>query len=183
VPQPSKSSKWLAVRSLVVFRDNGSCDAFNRKDGLANLEVMLHVVGSFGDHLPPACEGTYQEVWPVFDAFLAKYGSDYESAEHVTRVLRHALNLFGRAVSTIAADVLGRMSVSFASSGLSCYLWIAGKVLSRFDYDEDAILQYAVRDIYGRSTQKILAMLQEKSATTLPDGGTSFFSFLPVRAD
>ncbi|KAI0257461.1 ARM repeat-containing protein [Lactifluus subvellereus] len=138
-------------------------------NGLANLEVMLHVVGSFGDLLPPACEGTCQEVWPVFDAFLAKHGSDYESAEHVTRVLRHALNLFGRAALTIAADVLGRMSASFASSGLACYLWIASKVHSRFGDEEDLILREAVRDVYERSTQKILAMLQEKSAAALPD--------------
>ncbi|KAI9445107.1 ARM repeat-containing protein [Lactarius indigo] len=138
-------------------------------NGLANLEVMLHVVGSFGEHLPPSCQGTCQEVWPVFDAFLAKHGSDYESAEHVTRVLRHALNLFGRTVLTIAADVLGRMSASFASSGMSCYLWIASKVHGRFGNEEDPLLRDAVRGVYELSTQKILVMLQEKSAATLPD--------------
>jgi transportin-3 len=109
-------------------------------------------------------------VWPVFDAFLAKHGSDYDSAEHVTRVLRHALNLFGGAVLPIAADVLRRMSTSFASSGLSCYLWIAGKVHSRFGNEEDLALRAAVRDVYERSTQKLLDMLREKSAAMLPDG-------------
>ena len=140
------------------------------EDGLTNLEAMLHVVGSFGEHLPPSCQGTCQEVWPVFDAFLAKHGSDYECAEHVTRVLRHGLNLFGKAVLTIATEVLGRMSTSFASSGMSCYLWIAGKVHSRFGNEEDPLLRDAVRDVYERSTQKLLVMLQEKSAATLPDG-------------
>jgi len=139
-------------------------------DGLANLEVMLHVVGSFGEQLPPACHSTCQEVWPIFDAFLAKHGSDYDSAEHVTRVLRHALNLFGPAVLTIAADVLERMSTAFASSGLSCYLWIASKVHSRFGNEEDPLLRNAVKDVYERSTQKLIVMLREKSATMLPDG-------------
>jgi transportin-3 len=143
---------------------------YQTKDGLANLEVMLHVVGSFGEQLPPSCQGTCQEVWPVFDAFLAKHGSDYDSAEHVTRVLRHALNLFGEAVLPIASDVLGRMSASFASSGLSCYLWIASKVHSRFGNEEDPLLRDAVRDVYERSTQKLLTLLQEKSAAMLPDG-------------
>ncbi|KAF8507015.1 ARM repeat-containing protein [Russula emetica] len=138
-------------------------------NGLANLEVMLHVVGSFGEHLPPTCQGTCQEVWPVFDTFLAKHGSDYESAEHVTRVLRHALNLFGPAVLTIAADVLRRMSTAFASSGLSCYLWIASKVHSRFGNEEDPLLRNAVKDVYERSTQKLFVMLREKSAAMLPD--------------
>jgi transportin-3 len=146
-----------------------------KTDGLANLEVMLHVVGSFGDQLPPTCQGTCQEVWPVFDAFLAKHGSDYDSAEHVTRVLRHALNLFGGATLTIAGDVLRRMSAAFASSGLSCYLWIASKVHNRFGNEEDPLLRNAIRDVYERSTQKLLTMLQEKSAAMLPDG--EYFPF------
>jgi transportin-3 len=148
-------------------------------DGLANLEVMLHVVGSFGEQLPPTCQGTCQEVWPVFDAFLAKHGSDYDSAEHVTRVLRHALNLFGPAVLTIAADVLRRMSTAFASSGLSCYLWIASKVHSRFGNEEDPLLRNAIKDVYERSTQKVFVMLREKSAAMLPDGD-SFLVYLPI---
>ncbi len=139
-------------------------------DGLANLEVILHVVGSFGEQLPPTCQGTCEEVWPVFDTFLAKHGSDYDSAEHVTRVLRHALNLFGGAVLTIAADVITRMSTAFASSGLSCYLWIASKVHSRFGNEEDPLLRNAVKDVYERSTQKLIVMLREKSAAMLPDG-------------
>ncbi len=112
-------------------------------DGLANLEVMLHVVGSFGEQLPPACHSTCQE---------------------------DALNLFGPAVLTIAADVLERMSTAFASSGLSCYLWIASKVHSRFGNEEDPLLRNAVKDVYERSTQKLIVMLREKSATMLPDG-------------
>jgi transportin-3 len=181
VLRPSKSFKKLAVRSLSIFRNHSLISPF--KDGLANLEVMLHVVGSFGEHLPASCQGTCQEVWPVFDAFLAKHGSDYDSAEHVTRVLRHALNLFGEAVLPIAADVLERMSTSFASSGLSCYLWIAGKVHSRFGNEEDPVLRDAVRDVYELSTQKLLAMLQEKSAAMLPDGEHLPLLFAIFRAD
>ncbi|KAI0274761.1 ARM repeat-containing protein [Gloeopeniophorella convolvens] len=138
-------------------------------NGLANLEVMLHVVGSFGEQLPPACQGTCQEAWTVFDAFLAKYGSDYESAEHVTRVLRHGLNLFGNVVLSIAPAILGRMSTSFEATGLSCYLWIAGKVHSRFGNEENLLLRASVKDVYERSTQKLLSLLQEKSAASLPD--------------
>ena len=158
------------MRPIFVFSNRSLIQGLRTKDGLANLEVMLHVVGSFGEHLPPSCRTTCQEAWPVFDAFLVRHGSDYDSAEHVTRVLRHALNLFGEAVLPIAADMLGRMSASFASSGLSCYLWIASKVHGRFGNEEDPLLRDAVRDVYERSTQKLLAMLREKSAAMLPDG-------------
>jgi hypothetical protein len=170
------SRSWQYVRLL------SSCDRVFMQDplntdGLANLEVMLHVVGSFGEQLPPTCHSTCQEVWPVFDTFLAKHGSDYESAEHVTRVLRHALNLFGPAVLTIAADVLRRMSTAFASSGFSCYLWIASKVHSRFGNEEDPLLRNAVKDMYERSTQKLFVMLREKSAAMLPDGDSFLFLY------
>jgi len=72
-------------------------------------------------------------------------------------------------VLTIAADVLRRMSTAFASSGLSCYLWIASKVHSRFGNEEDPLLRNAVKDVYERSTQKLFVMLREKSAAMLPD--------------
>lgn len=172
------SRSWQYVRLLSSCGRVFKQDPLNA-DGLANLEVMLHVVGSFGEQLPPTCQGTCQEVWPVFDTFLAKHGSDYDSAEHVTRVLRHALNLFGPAVLTIAADVLGRMSTAFASSGLSCYLWIASKVHNKFGNEEDPLLRNAVRDVYERSTQKLFAMLEEKSVAMLPDGD-SFLLCLPI---
>jgi len=56
----------------------------------------------------------------------------------------------------------------FASSGLSCYLWIASKVHSKFGNEEDPLLHNAVRDVYERSTQKLFVMLREKSAAMLP---------------
>jgi transportin-3 len=172
-----------AFACRLLHRDHSLMRDLQNTDGLANLEVMLHVVGSFGEHLPPSCRGTCEDVWPVFDAFLAKNGLDYDSAEHVTRVLRHALNLFGEAVLPIAPAVLGRMSTSFASSGLSCYLWIASKVHSRFGNEEDPLLRDAARDVYERSTQKLLALLQEKSAAMLPDGEDFLFPILPAQAN
>ena len=137
---------------------------------MANLEVMLHVIGSFGDELPTTCLNTCQEAWAVFDAFIARYGADYESTEYVTRVLRHGLNLFGSSALTVAPAALARMSTAFEATGLPSYLWIGNKLLGGFGNEEDPILRNCFRQLYERSTNKVVALLQEKSPGALPDG-------------
>ncbi|KAI0053348.1 ARM repeat-containing protein [Auriscalpium vulgare] len=137
--------------------------------GLANLEVMLHVVGGFGEELPAACQSTCEETWSMFETFITKYGSDYETTEHVTRVLRHGLNLFGNAALGVAPAVLLRMAASFKMTGLSSYLWIASKIQSRFGNEEDTILRTAFRVVYEESTEKLSTLLQEKSPSHIPD--------------
>lgn len=137
---------------------------------MANLEVMLHVIGSFGEELPPACLNTCQEAWAVFDAFIARYGFDYESTEHVTRVLRHGINLFGSTALPVAPAVLARMASAFEVTGMPSYLWIGGKLLGRFGNEEDPVLRDCFRQLYERSTKKVVALLQERSPNSMPDG-------------
>ncbi|THH18937.1 hypothetical protein EW146_g2139 [Bondarzewia mesenterica] len=160
-----ESVHTVTVKSTVATKQ----DLRDVGDGLANLEVMLHVVGSFGDELPSFCQNTCQEAWSVFDAFIAKYGSDYESSEHVTRVLRHGLTLFGASALAVAPAVLARMASAFEVTGVSSYLWIAGKILGRFGHEEDPILRSGFKGVYERSTDKLVSMLQEKGPAAIPD--------------
>ncbi|KII93873.1 hypothetical protein PLICRDRAFT_99710 [Plicaturopsis crispa FD-325 SS-3] len=137
--------------------------------GLENLEVMLHVIQSFGDELPTACRGSCEEAWSFFDSFLAKYGSDYDVSERTTRVLRHGLNLFGNSALAVAPSVLGRMSASFEVTGFPSYLWIAGKLIGRFGNEEAPPLRAAFQEVYERSTSKVVSLLQSKSPGDMPD--------------
>ena len=139
-------------------------------DGLENLEVMLHVIRGFGEELPATCQDSCQEAWTIFDSFLQKYGSNYDIAERTTRVLRHAINLFGKAALPIAPSVVARMSVGFDSTGFSSYLWIAGKVISTFGNEETQTLRTAFRELYERSTNKVVFLLQTQSPGDMPDG-------------
>ena len=139
-------------------------------DGLENLEVMLHVIRSFGDELPAACKSTCKEAWNVFDAFLTKYGSNYDVAERTTRVLRHGINLFGSSALAICPSVVNRMTVGFEDTGFSSYLWIAGKIIGRFGDEEDPALRRASQEIYQRSTNRVVFLLQAKLPTDIPDG-------------
>jgi transportin-3 len=131
---------------------------------------MLHVIQSFGDELPAACQNSCEEAWAIFDGFLAKYGSNYEIAERTTRVLRHGITLFGDASLPIATLVLARMTTTFEETGYPSYLWIAGKIIGRFGNEENPSLRQAFQQVYEHSTSKVVALLHEKSPRDMPDG-------------
>ncbi|KAG5650654.1 hypothetical protein H0H81_011476 [Sphagnurus paluster] len=141
----------------------------NANHGLENLEIMLHVIRSFGEDLPVACQGTCEQAWLVFDAFLQKYGSNYDVAERTTRVLRHGISLFGNAALSVASSVVARMSLCFESTGYPSYLWIAGKVIGAFGNEEDLALRGSYRELYERSTHKVVSLLQVKTPGDIPD--------------
>jgi transportin-3 len=66
------------------------------------------------------------------------------------------------------------MSFAFEATGFPGYLWIAGKVIGRFGYDENPDWRGAIREIFERSTAKVVAMLQIKLPRELPDGSWIF---------
>jgi transportin-3 len=139
-------------------------------DGLENLEVMLHVIGSFGEELPVACQQSYREAWAVIEGFVTKYGTEYGLAERATRVIRHGLTFFGDASVEVAPSVVARMSFAFEASGIPSYLWIAGKVIRHFGNEENQSLRGSFQEVYERSTAKMESLLQSKLPRDLPDG-------------
>lgn len=139
-------------------------------DGLENLEVMLHVIRSFGEELPAACQNSCEEAWLVFDSFILKYGSSYDIAERTTRVLRHGINLFGKGALPVTPSVVTRMSFAFEATSFPSYLWIAGKIIGRFGDEEDSNLRGTFKELYERATNKVATLLQAKSPGDIPDG-------------
>lgn len=139
-------------------------------DGLENLEVMLHVIQGYGEDLPSACQNTCQDAWLVFDAFLAKYATNYDLAERTTRVLRRGIDLFNKSVLPIATSIITRMSFAFEATGYPSFLWIAGKIIGRFGYEENSNFRGAVKELFERSTSKVASLLQVKTAGDIPDG-------------
>ncbi|KAI9060580.1 ARM repeat-containing protein [Trametes sanguinea] len=144
-------------------------ELINITHDLENLEVMLGVIQSFGEHLPTACQNTHREAWAVFEPFIAKYGSEYPICERTTRVLRLGLTFFGSATLPILPSVLSRMASSFETTGFSSYLWMAGKVVGRFGNEEDPALRAAFKEVYERASNKLVTMLQEKPPQMIPD--------------
>ncbi|KAF8168205.1 armadillo-type protein [Crassisporium funariophilum] len=138
-------------------------------NGLENLEVMLHVIQGYGEDLPPACQNTCHEAWVVFDNFLSKYGLNYDLAERTTRVLRRGIDLFNKSALPIAPSVIARMSFAFEATGYPSFLWIAGKIIGRFGYEEDPVIRGAIQELYERSTNKVASLLHVKTPEEIPD--------------
>lgn len=143
-------------------------------DSLENLEVMLHVIQTFGEELPAVCRDSCQETWSIFDSFLAKYGSDYDLCERTTRVLRHGLTLFGDAALSVAPSVMIRLTAGFDATGFPSNLWIAGKIIQRFGDEENPALRGTFQEVFEHSTQKVAEMLQVKLPGDIPDGMRCF---------
>lgn len=135
---------------------------------------MLGIVDTFGEDLPPACQSTCQEAWGIFDPFLAKYGSDYQICERTTRVLRLGLAFFGDTALPVLPSVLARMAQSFEATGHSSYLWISGKIVGRFGNEESPQMRASFKEVFERSSSKVVQLLQEKSPGQIPDGTPVF---------
>ncbi|KAF7985269.1 hypothetical protein HWV62_6405 [Athelia sp. TMB] len=138
-------------------------------NSLENLEVMLHVIQTFGDDLPAACRDSCQETWSIFDNFLAKYGTDYDLCERTTRVLRHGLTLFGDVALPVATSAMSRLTIGFDTTGFPSNLWIAGKIIQRFGDEENPALRATFQEVFEHSTRKVAEMLQVKPPGDIPD--------------
>jgi transportin-3 len=137
---------------------------------------MLYIIRSFGDDLPEACQTSCLEAWTVFENFLSKFGSDYELAERATRVLRHGIVLYGRAGLPVAPSVAERMSQGYDATGISCYIWIGGKITARYgDEKQNVGLRAAIRGMYEVAAKKTVTLLSLRQPKEMPDGQYSQF--------
>ncbi|KIY71002.1 ARM repeat-containing protein [Cylindrobasidium torrendii FP15055 ss-10] len=137
--------------------------------GLENLEFMLTIIRSFGEDLPPACQNSIAQTWSIFDAFLTKYGSDYEVAERVTRVLRCGITFYGQNARPMALAVVTKLMQLYEAHRFSSYLWICGKAIDEYGYGADDALKVLTMNIYQRSTQIVVQTLHDKEAMKIPD--------------
>lgn len=149
-----------------------------RVDWLEQLETMLHVIKGFDEDLPEACRTTSQELWGLFETVIIKYGDNHNIGERVTRVLRYGLDIFGSALLPILRQILSRLAVTFEASGIPGYLWIIGKIISRFGQDET--LQESFRESFDVISRKAWSMIQLQPPSDIPDGERSVFFSLSV---
>ncbi|KZP00791.1 ARM repeat-containing protein, partial [Calocera viscosa TUFC12733] len=131
-------------------------------DALENLESLIKVMIGFGELFPTDCLGTPGRVWPIFDAFLARYGTTFFISERVTSVIRRAIqNWPADSCRPLAAGVAARMCQCFQESGFSGYVWISGKLLDRYFAGGDAQLHATFATMFDRETHKMVELFTE----------------------
>lgn len=155
------------ISSSLLYKTSGINDF---SDALETLEVMLVVIDTFGDELPAECLNSCQEAWAIFDSFIAKYCSNYDVCERVTRVLRLGLNFFGSTALPVVPLVLSRMTAAFESTGYASYLWIIGKTIGRFGNEDNVTVRAAFKEAFERTSNKLVNILQDSPPSECPDG-------------
>ncbi|KZT44557.1 ARM repeat-containing protein [Sistotremastrum suecicum HHB10207 ss-3] len=138
-------------------------------DYLEQIEAVLHVVDTFGEELPAACQGTCQEIWNLFNPLLQAYGGTYFITERVTRLLRQGLQFFGAAALPVIPSVIETLSISFTTTGFSNCLWVVGKIVQRYGSSRDSVVQQAIKSSYENMSLKVASLLRDNSPTELPD--------------
>ncbi|WWC88244.1 uncharacterized protein L201_003150 [Kwoniella dendrophila CBS 6074] len=140
-------------------------------DSLEQIDSYLSIVRSL-DPLPEECFQTALEVYGILDTLLSKYAKLYYISERVGTVLRRGLGFFPtRALEPIIQPLLERMSISFEQTGFSSYLWITGKVASKFGNsanENEALGGLLVRS-FENVTTSMAKLLQTKVALEIPD--------------
>ena len=139
-------------------------------DCLEHLDIMLGIIKTFGDDLPASCQATCQEAWALLDAVILRYGQHFSVAEQAMRVCRRGLDFFGAMSLPIVPQVLSRLASAFDTSGNSSYLWIIGKVITKFTNEEDVSLRESFKQAYQVVSAKVQLLLQQQSAAEIPDG-------------
>lgn len=141
---------------------------------LARLDMYLSVVGSFDGALPPACQGTCEQIWGMLDLFLSKYGNNPLVAERTCIVLRRGLQFFDEEAFRVAGTVLGRLTDCFEKAPASSYVWITDKMVTMFASRRDAKFEEVLKNSVDRQSVKIFELLQSTSPDRVSDG-----TFLP----
>ena len=159
------------VQSLMARSDVATkTELVSCSDALERLNMFLNINSHLCDSLPPQCGNTSAEVWAILDSLLVKYANSI-LAERTCSTLRRGLTFFGNLCLPLAPAILDRMTASFDATGVSGYVWIAGRVpeLLRRPGIEPATrnnVKLHLQRTFEIMTDKIVALL---SATTPAD--------------
>ncbi|SCV72869.1 BQ2448_4406 [Microbotryum intermedium] len=158
------------VHQLTRATSNATKDELRSAcDALERLDCLLAIVDRFPEGLPTSCASTVEQGWHVFDAFLARYGSDSMVAEKTSVVIRRGLYFFDELVFSLAIPVLERLTTEFERNPASSYLWITAKMVDAFASRRDTAFDAAVRKAFERQAAKIVEELQSRPPAQIGD--------------
>jgi transportin-3 len=149
-------------------------------DALEQINAFLRVVRTINP-LPESCYPTALAVYQVLDSLLQKYAKLYFMSDRIGSVLRRGLLFFPpQALEPVLQPLLERMVSCFELTEYATFLWIVGKVASKFgDLTRgpggEVLAGLLVRTFESMTTQ-LSKVLNGKTAVEIPDGMFLFLS-------
>ena len=149
-------------------------------DALEQLDSLLTPIRTL-QPFPTSCYPTATAVYGIFDTLLQHHSKTYFISDRLSSTIRRGLAFFPpEALQPVLQPLMERMASCFDETGFACYLWIIGKVTSKFG--EAAVgpggdaLAGLLGGAFEKVTQVLARRLGEKTAVEMPDG--EYRSFL-----
>ena len=162
------------VQSLVSRPDMASKkELVSCSDALERLNMYLNINSHLSGSLPPQCSSTAAEIWRILDMLLLKYGNS-AVAERTCSTIRRGLTFFGSLSLPLAPEILDRMTSSFEETGVSGYIWIAGRIPDLLRQSgtngaaQDNVKVYLQRS-FESITNKLVGLLSVSTAAEVQD--------------
>jgi transportin-3 len=88
-----------------------------------------------------------QEMMPLFDALLQKFGSVSRVSEASCRTFKNCIISYDKHMLLLVPVLIPRMTGVYQATGGSCYVWICSHLLRRFGPSASGELQIAFRSM------------------------------------
>lgn len=143
-------------------------------DALEQIDSYLAVVRTL-DPVPQSCYPTAATVYGILDALLVRYARLYYISERVASILRRGITFFPEgALEPILQPVMERMAISFSQTGYASYLWITGKMATKFAQSATRpggeALAALIISAFENVTSSLGKLLEIKTAVEIADG-------------
>ncbi|CAG8608492.1 6594_t:CDS:2, partial [Acaulospora colombiana] len=152
-------------------------DAKDACDKLEQFSMVLRVMaerqrGETIDTTPNTvhpCVSIIQELWPVFNLLLLNFGADPHLSESLCKCFKCCVVYYPNAFHLLLPDLMERLIAAFDQTGLSCYLWVAGKCVRMNSVGEGTEATLALLTFVERLSVTMFRILGDKKPDDIPD--------------
>ncbi|KAL2916946.1 Nuclear import receptor [Polyrhizophydium stewartii] len=106
------------------------------KDAILTINELAtffrFVVPEVPAEMPHPCVLIMTEMWPIIQQLYQRHGRDAAIAEALARLFRNSIESYKLHMLPLLPRIVEAQVTYFESTGLSCYLWVAGRCVRTF---------------------------------------------------
>lgn len=136
-------------------------------DEIAVFLEIIHPDVPLGQSHP--CVNFVNELWPVFDLCLDKFGNDMSVCEQLGKCFKNCVQSYKLHFLPLLPQLIERITSGFECSGLSVYLYVALKIIKEYGSggQENAAGCFGLVE---RMSAIMFSKANEKQFQDMPDG-------------
>ncbi|RUS17966.1 hypothetical protein BC937DRAFT_89307 [Endogone sp. FLAS-F59071] len=150
---------------------------------LEQITLFLQVVTP---DIPPGqphpCVTFVRELWPVFDLLLDSFGNHPAVSESLCKCFKYCVVSYRTHFIPLLPQLMERLVTVFDRTQLSCYLWVATKVVREYANEDANNTTNCLKFMEGLSTV-MFGMLPSKQFSDIPDVIEEYFRLIVAFLD